>query len=106
MYCHANNSDNTGLLLLIKGAIGKPRKLYQEDFYANNLPPGHHSTLAVGQIAPPPTSYTTFRSMSVPLGKPEPTKEKVCPVVENEFVIYDVSQAQIEYLVRVKFIDK
>jgi len=102
-YCCAGNSEGVGLLLLCRVAVGTPRKLYRADVNANKLPAGAHSTKGVGQTAPPDSSFVEFRKMSVPTGKGEPTNEMNCSLLYNEFIVYDVSQAKIEYLVKCKF---
>jgi len=102
-YCFAQNSENTGLLLLCRVAIGKPNYLYQADFNASNLPKGKDCTKGVGQTAPSEDSNVTFRKMTVPLGVGKATNEKGCSLMYNEFIVYDVAQVEIEYLVRCKF---
>lgn len=105
-YCFAHNSDNVGLLLLCKVAVGTPHKLYNADYNADKLPAGKNCTMGVGSTAPPESSFQKFRKMSVPLGVGKPTNEKGCGLLYNEFIVYDVAQAQIEYLVNCKFVNK
>ncbi len=102
-YCCASSSGNTGLLLLCRVALGNPRKLFRADPNASNLPPGHNSTKGVGKTAPPDSTHIQFRKMKVPLGKGEPTNELGCSLLYNEFIVYDVAQSQIEYLLKCKF---
>eukprot|EP01022_Parablepharisma_sp_SALTPOND_P023167 TRINITY_DN480_c0_g1_i2.p1 TRINITY_DN480_c0_g1~~TRINITY_DN480_c0_g1_i2.p1 ORF type:complete len:963 (-),score=64.22 TRINITY_DN480_c0_g1_i2:10195-13083(-) len=102
-YCFASNSDNTGLLLLCRVALGNPRKLYRADFNANNLPQGSHSTMGVGQTGPGKNTAVKFRNMVVPIGPGVPTNEMGCSLLYNEFIVYDVTQVKIEYLVNLKF---
>jgi len=70
-YCAASCSNNIGLMLLVKVAIGNPRPLYNSDYNANNLPKGCHSTKGLGRTAPPESSYKKFRGMLVPCVKGE-----------------------------------
>ncbi len=100
-YCSAGSSNYTGLLLLCKVALGNPRKLYHADFNASSLPKGAHCTFGVGQTIPSDT--VTFRKMKVPLGKGGPSNELGCSLMYNEFIVYDVTQIKIEYLIRCKF---
>ncbi len=102
-YCFASNSENTGLLLLCRVAVGKPRNLYHADFNAGNLPKGAHSTKGVGQTAPGESTAVKFRNMVVPIGPGVPTNELGCSLLYNEFIVYDVNQVKIEYLVNLKF---
>ncbi len=97
-YCRSSGNNGASLLLLCKVALGKPRKLYSSDFEANKLPKGAHSTHGVGMTAPSET--VTFKKMTVPIGKGAPTKEDGCHLMYNEFIVYDVAQIKIEYLVR------
>lgn len=102
-YCHAENSDNTGLLLLCRVALGTPNKLYRADYNANKLPARTNSTFGVGSTAPAKSANETFRGMTVPTGKGVPSGETGCSLLYNEFIIYDTKQAQIEYVVKCKF---
>ena len=102
-FCYAPASDNTGLLLLCRVAVGTPRKAYKADFNASSLPPGMNSTLGVGLTAPPENSCIAFRDMLVPIGQGEATKDKKGSLLYNEYVVYDVAQVQIEYLIKCRF---
>ena len=51
-YWYAGQSDNIGLLLLWKVALGTPNPKYQADFNASNLPKGTNSTQGLGRTIP------------------------------------------------------
>ena len=51
-YCFTNRDNNTGILLLCDVALGNMNEKLQADCYANNLPPGKHSTKGCGRTAP------------------------------------------------------
>ena len=57
----------------------------------------------VGQTAPAENAFAKFRKMTVPLGKGAPTNEMGCSLMYNEFIVYDVAQVKIEYLIKCKF---
>lgn len=75
----------------------------QADAYANNLPPGKKSTKGVGRTFPPKTSYMDLDGVQVPLGKPESTNDQRLALQYNEYIVYDVCQVKLRYLLRVKF---
>lgn len=105
-YCYAHGSDNIGLLLLCRVALGEPNKKYQADINAAKLPKGTNCTMGVGRTAPDPKEYKEFRGMTVPLGKGIESNGTNCSLLYNEFIVYDVAQVKIEYLVQCKFNNK
>ena len=102
-YCSASSSDNIGLLLLCKVAIGKTRDLYFADYNAGNLPFGAHSTKGVGRTAPGEITKVMFRNMIVPLGPGVMSYNAMGSLLYDEFIVYDAAQVKIEYLVKLKF---
>ena len=95
-YCAAYSSDNIGLLLLCRVAIGKPRDLFFADYNAGNLPSGRHSTKGVGKTAPGEKTKAKFRNMTVPIGPGVTASSNNTGLLYNEFIIYDITQAKIE----------
>jgi poly [ADP-ribose] polymerase len=102
-YCCASSSDNIGLLLLCRVAVGTPRDLYQADYNAGNLPAFAHSTKGVGRTAPGVSTRKRFRGMIVPIGPGVISNSVASSLLYNEFIIYDVTQARLEYLIKLKF---
>ncbi len=102
-YCCSQATNNVGLLLLCRVALGTPNLKYQADMNANLLPPATNSTKGMGRIAPAPKDSIKFRDMLLPLGKGASTDEQGCSLIYNEYIVYDVTQVQIEYLVQCKF---
>lgn len=102
-YCSAGSSDNIGLLLLCRVAVGTPRDLYHADYNAGNLPSYAHSTKGVGKTAPGVNTRARFRNMIVPIGPGVSAKSISSSLLYNEFIIYDVTQARLEYLIKLKF---
>ena len=105
-YCYASSSDNIGLLLLCRVALGECNKKYNADINAGNLPHGKSSTMGIGRISPESNDAVKFKGMNVPSGKPIKNEDRSCTLIYNEFIVYDISQVIIEYLIQCKFIYK
>jgi hypothetical protein len=58
-----------------------------------------HSTKCHGAKAPPPSSYVKHKEVIVPKGVPQPTNSGSY-MGHNEFIIYNMSQARIKYVLR------
>uniref|UniRef100_A0A915BV35 Poly [ADP-ribose] polymerase n=1 Tax=Parascaris univalens TaxID=6257 RepID=A0A915BV35_PARUN len=100
-YCYALNKE--GLLLLCDVALGE----MQEETQAKSitkLRKGKHSCKGVGRTIPDPTqAYVTDEGVTIPMGKPIDSKRTDLSLLYNEFIVYDVSQIEIKYLLRAKF---
>jgi len=59
---------------------------------------GKHSTKCHGSKAPPESCYVNFNGMIVPNGKAVPTGSGSY-MGHNEFIVYDIGQAKIRYLI-------
>ena len=71
--------------------------------YISKLPKGKHSTKGVGMTFPDPEqSETIGKGVTVPLGKPVKSSER-SSLLYNEYIVYDVAQVNIKYLLQVKF---
>jgi len=102
-YCFSYGSNGVFCIMLIEGAMGKPRELDHDDNYAHNNLGGKDSTLARGRNAPPASSYQKFeKDITVPLGKPTQTKHTNTSFSHNEYVLYDVKQARLRFLIWMK----
>lgn len=98
-YCRAYNSEACALLGDV--ACGVFNVKYGSDFNANNLPKGTHSTLGAGNIAPPQESWGKLdKDVRVPLGKPKSASGGGWG--HNEYIVYDVAQVKLRYLIRMK----
>lgn len=102
-YCFTSRENNTGILLLCEVALGEMNEKYQADYYAANLPPGKHSTKGVGRTAPSPTNFVKLGDVTVPMGPGEYIQKAGCTLLYNEFIVYDIAQIKIRYLLRTKF---
>ncbi|KAL3989812.1 Poly [ADP-ribose] polymerase 2 domain protein [Acanthocheilonema viteae] len=104
-YCYPQQ-NKPGFLVLAEVALGEMNELLQADFHADKLPAGKSSTKGLGSIVPDPTTYITLDDCEVLCGKPitlQP-KGKDFPLIYNEYIVYDVKQVWIRYLIEVDFI--
>lgn len=99
-YCRASSAAPDAIMLLNEVALGTefctPRDMYME-----RPQPGTNSTHALGMSYPNPKETVTLpNGTKVPLGKPCKLKERTS-CTHNEFIVYDVAQVTIKYLIRV-----
>ncbi|KAI8496848.1 Poly [ADP-ribose] polymerase 2 [Branchiostoma belcheri] len=106
-YCYPTTKNHTGLVLLSEVALGNTNDLLAADYQADKLPTGKHSVWGKGKMAPHPDSYHVMEDgVIVPLGKGTDTgvtNPNGYTLNYNEYVVYDVSQIKMRYLVKVKF---
>ncbi|KZC08363.1 PREDICTED: poly [ADP-ribose] polymerase [Dufourea novaeangliae] len=103
-YCCTNSENPTGLLLLSEVALGNMYERYAAD-YIEKLPNGKHSTFGRGQTQPnPKQSHTTKDGVEIPYGPPVTVKlPKSSALLYNEYIVYDVAQVKLQYLLKTKF---
>ncbi|KAL3985863.1 Poly(ADP-ribose) polymerase catalytic domain family protein [Acanthocheilonema viteae] len=101
-YCYALNTE--GFILLCEVALGE----IQEEVNAKSIAKpnkGKHSVKGLGQTIPDPSEYfVTEDGVTIPMGKPIDTNRQDLTLLYNEYIVYDVAQVEIKYLVRAKFI--
>lgn len=104
-YTCSNLSDNVGLFLLCEVALGKMREIHETDQDADdNLPKGCSSTRGIGTQQPDPSqSIKIDKDVVVPKGKVIANPDKKAYRGANEFIVYNVDQVRMRYLVKVKF---
>ncbi|EAS06926.2 poly(ADP-ribose) polymerase family WGR domain protein (macronuclear) [Tetrahymena thermophila SB210] len=106
-YCQANKLNNTGLMFLCEVALGNTNDLISAGYNASKLPYGKYSVRALGQIAPPKNSYINiYDDVTVPIGKGQVRDYKnrlKTPLLHNEYIVYNVKQIMLKYLLRLKF---
>ena len=106
-YTHTSKASNTGLLLLCEVALGDVNELLDADYHADKLPAGKHSVKGLGKTAPDSKDTTTvFGDVLVPYGKGLPTgvnNPKGFTLQYNEFIVYDLKQIRVRYLLKCKF---
>lgn len=99
-YCTQHQKDNTGLLLLCDVALGQgTTATFAKSF--DNIPNENEQCVkALG--ATYPTEYSTLDGIKVATGG---LRRATFPtgLQYNEFVVYDIAQVKMKYLVKVKF---
>ncbi|KAH7723104.1 poly(ADP-ribose) polymerase [Aphelenchoides avenae] len=99
-YCHAQNADS--FLLLCEVALGE----MQEEKDAKNIEKprlGYQSVKGLGEVFPnPDQSVTMSDGVIVPCGNLVKSRQTDLSLFYNEYMVYDVSQVRMRYLVRVK----
>jgi poly [ADP-ribose] polymerase len=104
-YCHTNRINNTGLMLLADVALGTTYNLTGAK-YMEKAPSGYQSTYGQGKMMPNPAGNKDLDGVTVPAGKaydctePERTSGHL---LYNEFIVYDVSQINLRYMLKMKF---
>ena len=88
---------------MCQSAIGTPNCLYFSDYNAANLPKGKHSTKGCGRTVPDEKDYVKLDGMTVPKGKPKSSNTSQGHLMYNEYIVYDVAQLQIKYLLKCRF---
>jgi poly [ADP-ribose] polymerase len=73
--------------------------------YIEKLPRGMNSTKGLGKTEPNPEEVEVLDDgVAVPLGKPvAQEKVKKTDLLYNEYIVYNVEQVNIRYLLRIKF---
>uniref|UniRef100_A0A0A9DWY2 Poly [ADP-ribose] polymerase n=1 Tax=Arundo donax TaxID=35708 RepID=A0A0A9DWY2_ARUDO len=103
-YCYASEASRSGVLLLCEVALGNMNELLNADYDANNLPKGKLSTKGVGQTAPDlAESKITDDGVVVPLGKPKDEPSKRGSLLYNEYIVYNIDQIRMRYVLHVSF---
>uniref|UniRef100_A0A453SNG4 Poly [ADP-ribose] polymerase n=1 Tax=Aegilops tauschii subsp. strangulata TaxID=200361 RepID=A0A453SNG4_AEGTS len=101
-YCYASQTSRSGVLLLCEVALGDMNELLNAKYDADNLPKGKLSTKGVGQMAPA-ESKVTEDGVVVPLGKPKEEPSKRGSLLYNEYIVYNVEQIRMRYVLHVSF---
>eukprot|EP00760_Papus_ankaliazontas_P030366 PhM_4_TR4793/c0_g1_i1/m.47729/K10798/PARP; poly [ADP-ribose] polymerase len=102
-YCFTTSEATTGMMLLSEVALGNMKR-YKSAFFVDGLEKKYQSTMGEGKIAPDPAATETMpNGCTVPLGKPVETKVPNTTLQYNEFIVYDTSQIQMKYLLRLNF---
>lgn len=72
--------------------------------YVEKLPKGKHSTLGLGRTCPDPKhSITLEDGVEVPLGKGVSSEVGRTSLLYNEYIVYDVAQINVKYLLKLDF---
>ncbi|XP_033846745.1 poly [ADP-ribose] polymerase 1 isoform X1 [Periophthalmus magnuspinnatus] len=101
-YCHTSQSDPVGLLLLAEVALGNMHEL-KKAAHVTKLPKGKHSVKGMGRTAPDANATVSLEGVQVPLGKGVNTNIDDTSLLYNEYIVYDVAQVNLKYLLKIKF---
>lgn len=103
-YTAATRSNPVACMLLCEVALGDMNELKQADYHASNLPAGKLSTKGLGHNYPDPKGNHVLPDGSVvPLGKEVKGKIDGGSLLYDEFIVYNVNQIRMKYLVKMKF---
>ncbi|KAJ0113104.1 hypothetical protein Patl1_00987 [Pistacia atlantica] len=103
-YCYASRAATAGVLLLCEVALGDMAELLHANYDADKLPEGKLSTKGVGQTAPDPSEAQALKDgIVVPLGKPKEQLSSKGQLLYNEYIVYNVDQIRMRYVVQVNF---
>jgi len=104
-YCYTSRTQPYGLLMLCEVALGKPNKLLDADYHADQLPRGKNSVMGMGKIEP--AGYKKIDGgLKLPVGPAKNTKvnnKGGYTLNYNEFIVYDTKQIKMKYLAKIKF---
>lgn len=103
-YCCSTKAASAGVLLLCEVALGDMAELLTADYHADKLPPGKLSTKGVGKTAPDLSEARTLEDgVVVPMGRPKEQPGPKDSLLYNEYIVYNVEQIRMRYLVQVNF---
>jgi poly [ADP-ribose] polymerase len=105
-YCCASSRNPHGLLVLCEVALGNPIQYTKHNYDADKpvLKGQGHSSHGCGKTMPDPAVKAQIDDgVVVPYGTPVSSSVKHSDLLYNEFIVYNVAQVKIRYLVKVKF---
>jgi len=102
-YCRTSGSADF-CMLLGDVALGVCAKLPRDKFMTK-AEPGSHSTHALGSIEPEHSQSRHHNGCRWPVGPVRPNGNTSVSCHENQFVIYDVAQCNLQYLLHLKYSD-
>uniref|UniRef100_A0A6F9DN94 Poly [ADP-ribose] polymerase n=1 Tax=Phallusia mammillata TaxID=59560 RepID=A0A6F9DN94_9ASCI len=105
-YCGTRADNPHGLAMLADVALGNMYELVNAK-NVRKLPKSKHSVKGVGSTTPDKSTYTTHDGAEVPMGKGAQTDltdfKDGTSLLYNEYIVYDVAQVNLKYLVKFKF---
>ncbi|XP_013185212.2 poly [ADP-ribose] polymerase isoform X1 [Amyelois transitella] len=101
-YCCTSKDKPVGVMLLCEVALGNMKECRKAE-YVTKLPAGTHSVFGAGRTEPDPAHALKLDDDTlVPLGPPLASDRK-CDLLYNEYIVYDVAQVNVKYLLQMKF---
>ncbi|EYC34492.1 hypothetical protein Y032_0001g440 [Ancylostoma ceylanicum] len=103
-YCRVGQGED-GLMLLCDVALGKVKPEVNAAMHSLDTIKGYNSVQGLGSMEPDPNKLVKeVDGYAIHMGKPvDAHKDKNCGLYYNEFIVYDVDQIRMRYLVRVRF---
>lgn len=103
-YCSTSRHNDIGLLLLSEVALGNMLELTKSTFITQ-LPDEKHSVLGKGKTSPDMFGWHIRESdgVVIPYGRPVKDDHLQSQLLYNEYIVYDESQIDTQYLVKMKF---
>uniref|UniRef100_A0A9L0SUW9 Poly [ADP-ribose] polymerase n=1 Tax=Equus caballus TaxID=9796 RepID=A0A9L0SUW9_HORSE len=101
-YCHTSQGDPIGLILLGEVALGNMYELKHAS-HISKLPKGKHSVKGLGKTTPDPSASVTMDGVEVPLGTGISSGVSDTCLLYNEYIVYDIAQVNLKYLLKLKF---
>uniref|UniRef100_UPI003134487B Poly-(ADP-ribose) polymerase n=1 Tax=Tribolium castaneum TaxID=7070 RepID=UPI003134487B len=101
-YCCTSVQNPTGLLLLCDVALGNTYERNPAE-YVEKLPKGKHRSKGLGRTEPDPKASKTLDGIEVPLGKGVTNDNMRSALLYNGYIVFDVAQVNVKYLVEVDF---
>ncbi|KAJ0230147.1 hypothetical protein HA466_0309740 [Hirschfeldia incana] len=102
-YCFTSKENPVGLMLLSEVALGEIHELTKAK-YMDKPPRGKHSTKGLGKKVPQDSEFAKWRDdVTVPCGKPVPSKTKASELMYNEYIVYNTAQVKLQFLLKVRF---
>jgi poly [ADP-ribose] polymerase len=103
-YCFTSHNNNRGILLLSEVALGKMRELLESDYVTDLPSDDHQSVKGVGSSAPDSTKKIILEGqVEVPMGNLKQNSGHGGYLMYNEYIVYDVAQINIKYLLVTEF---
>jgi poly [ADP-ribose] polymerase len=95
------------LLALFDVSLGEPNELINSDYDADKLPANKHSTKGLGKHEPDRKQWVNLEdNCVVPMGELMQTgieNKSGYTLLYNEYVVYDVRQIKMRYLLKIEF---
>ncbi|EEF41438.1 poly [ADP-ribose] polymerase 1 [Ricinus communis] len=102
-YCYTDKKNPVGLMLLSEVALGEVYEL-KNAMYMDKPPEGKHSTKGLGKKVPQESEFVKWRDeVTVPCGRPVPSKVKASELMYNEYIVYNTAQVKMQFLLKVRF---
>jgi poly [ADP-ribose] polymerase len=101
-YCHPTPQNAQGILVLCEAALGITNDL-RGALYMNNPASGTHSTKGLGKMCPDEAEAELVDGIKWPCGRMVDAGVGQTSLLYPEYVVYDVAQVRMRYLVHVRF---